>query len=75
MKVYTTKHLALRFVWHSDGRKAVGGSFLPFGHHLPWVSVYLFGLYVSLNTQFMIGRKHKKIRSFSTDRSQLRGNW
>lgn len=68
MKIYKKYGcLVIDGEYHKDGRKAVGGSLCPWGWDYPWISVYLFGLYICLRANF---RLHKSAGSKRYERQK-----
>lgn len=58
---HINKWFTFEVKYYRDGRKAIDGSWFPFGSRWPWVTVYIFGLLIRLKTQFLRGeRRHRK---------------
>lgn len=53
--------MVVDIAYYPEGRKGLGGSLCPWGWDYPWLSVYVFGLYVCLRANFRLRRHVKRV--------------
>ena len=60
------RYFILAWEYHAKDRKTIGFSLCPWGWDYPWVSCYIFGLYICFRAQFRLHRKHNRCEGVFT---------